>query len=114
MAIHPIDLSLVYTQMDNVAKFNASQNQVAQAINQSALDKGAIDNLEKSKTGQEAAKNESSSTKIKKDGGSGGGSSLYPGSGKKKNHSSDDGEDNRDGQKEISDPRLGLHVDITG
>ncbi|MBP5697105.1 MAG: hypothetical protein J6X11_10745 [Treponema sp.] len=113
MAIHPIDLSVVYTQMDNVAKFNASQNQVAQAINQSALDKGAIDNLEKSKTVQEAAKNESTSTKIKKDGGSGGGSGAYQGNGKKR-RSSDDGKEKNDGQQEISDPRLGLHVDITG
>ena len=113
MAIHPIDLSVVYTQMDNVAKFNASQNQVAQAINQSALDKGAIDNLEKSKTVQEAAKNESTSTKIKKDGGSGGGSGAYQGNGKKR-RSSEEENKKSDGQQEISDPRLGLHVDITG
>jgi len=113
MAIHPIDLSVVYTQMDNVAKFNASQNQVAQAINQATLDKGALDNLEKSKTVQEAAKNESTSTKIKKDGGSGSGSSLYQGKGKKR-RSPDDEKEKSDVQQEISDPRLGLHVDITG
>ena len=114
MAIHPIDLSVVYTQMDNVAKFNASQNQVAQAMNQASLEKGAIDNLEKSKTVQEAAKNESTSTKIKKDGGSSGGnSSLYQGKGKKR-RSSEEENKKSDGQQEISDPRLGLHVDITG
>ena len=113
MAIHPIDLSLVYTQMDNVAKFNASQNQVSQAVNQAALDKGALDNLEKSKNVQEAAKNESTSTKIRKDGSSGGSSSSYQGNGKKKRSSGDEKE-KTGGQQEISDPRLGLHVDITG
>ena len=88
--------------MDNVAKFNASQNQVAQAMNQASLEKGAIDNLEKS------------STKIKKDGGSSGGnSSLYQGKGKKR-RSSEEENKKSDGQQEISDPRLGLHVDITG
>lgn len=100
--------------MDNVAKFNASQNQVAQAMNQASLEKGAIDNLEKSKTVQEAAKNESTSTKIKKDGGSsGGGASLYQGKGKKR-RSPEEENKKSDGQQEISDPRLGLHVDITG
>lgn len=111
MAIHPIDLSVVYTQMDNVAKFNASQNQLAQAMNHASVEKGAMDNLEKSKTVQETAKNETVSTKIRNNGGSGGGGGYY-GSGKKKRGQGDDAE-GENTQEEIRDPRLGQHIDIT-
>ena len=109
MAIHPIDLTGVYSQMDNVAKFNASQNQLAQSMASHSLDQASMENLEKSKAVQETAKNDVMSDKIKKDGGSG---SQGQSSGKKKKDRQEEEED--EGLSEFKDPRLGIHIDITG
>ncbi len=112
MSIHPIDLSTVYSQMDKVAKYNASQNQALQAFNQNFIEKSAQAQLEKSKTVQEAAQNESSSTKIKKDGsGAGGGAS---GQGSRKKDGEGESESQSSSGPEFTDPRLGLHIDIQG
>ncbi len=112
MAIQPIDLSVVYSQMDNVAKFNASQNHSVQFANQHGRDKTAAENLEKSKTVQDAAQKEVDSNKIKNnlDEGGSAGQGLYSGSKKKK----DESEAEAPVQKEYSDPLLGTIIDITG
>ena len=112
MSIHPIDLTGVYSQMDNVAKFNASQNQLAQAMANSSLDQASLENLEKSKAVQETSKNEVMSDKIKKDGSSGGQSQGY-GSRKRKQGNQAEEEETEE-LREFRDPRLGAHIDITG
>ncbi len=112
MAIQPIDLSVIYSQMDNVAKFNASQNHSVQFANQHGRDKAAAENLEKSKIVQNAAQKDIDSNKIKNnlDQGGSGGQGLYSGSRKKK----DEEDQNLPEQKEFKDPMLGKIIDITG
>ncbi|MCR5764217.1 MAG: hypothetical protein K6G00_12630 [Treponema sp.] len=112
MAIQPIDLSVIYSQMDNVAKFNASQNHSVQFANQYGRDKTAAENLEKSKIVQNAAQNDVESNKIKNNLEQGGSSNqnLNSGSGKKKKEEDLLKTDN----EEFSDPGLGKIIDITG
>ncbi|MBR6296078.1 MAG: hypothetical protein IKR40_06340 [Treponema sp.] len=114
MAIQPIDLSVIYSQMDNVAKFNASQNQQAQAANQSMINKTAQDRLESSKT-VKATENSTDTNTIKNDlrQGSSGGGALVQGKKKKSGEDSED-ENQESSQYVISDPSLGQHIDITG
>ena len=111
MAIQPIDLSIMYSQMDNVAKFSASQNQLAQAVNQMGADRVAQDTSEKSKTVQEVAKEDSEAGTINKDARNG--SSDAQMQGKRKNKDSQEDEEPPK-QYEFTDPRLGRHIDITG
>lgn len=112
MGIQPIDLSVIYSQMDNVSKFNASQNQLVQAANQQGRDKVAAENLEKSKTVQNAARDETQSGNVKNSLG-GGSSSGYAAGGRKKKASGDD-EAEDSPHDEISDPGLGQLIDIIG
>ena len=113
MGIQPIDLSVIYSQMDNVSKFNASQNQLVQVANQQGRDRVASENLEKSKTVQNAARDETQSGNVKNNLEGGGFSGASAGSGKKKGRDGDD-----DGEElppdEISDPGLGQLIDIIG
>ncbi len=112
MAIQPIDLSVVYSQMDNVAKFNASQNQLAQVANQTGRDRTAAENLEKSKTVQETAQHDAEADTIKSNVEDGGSSSGFIAGGKKKKK--EDSEEEPELEQEISDPALGRFIDITG
>ncbi|MBO5607348.1 MAG: hypothetical protein J5930_05570 [Treponema sp.] len=111
MAIQPIDLSVMYSQMDNVAKFSASQNQAAYAANQSGMEKAAQEILEKSKAVQEAAKDNPQANTVRQDGRQGAGSDPQ---GSSKRRDSEEETENPSGQVEITDPRLGQHIDITG
>ena len=112
MAIQPIDLSVIYSQMDNVAKFNASQNHSVQFANQHGRDKAAAENLEKSKIVQNAAQKELDSNKIKNNLEQGGsaGQEMYSGSKKKKENPESDVQK----PEEFTDPMLGKIIDITG
>ncbi len=115
MAIHPIDLSTVYTQLDNVAKLTpASQNQnqqlafsltIAQESQKSQLAEEGVKELNES--------SESTSTKITDEKNSSGESSFY---GKKndKKEKDEEKEDSAPVRKKISEPNLGNHIDITG
>lgn|SRR5574344_835771 len=110
MAIQPIDLSTIYTQMDKVAKYNASQDQNAQLANAVGMNKTIQENLEKTQQVQQAANNKVDTMKINPD--------------EKKSE-----QENKDKQKkkekdnvpeeakkkltEIKDPLLGQHIDIT-
>ena len=111
MAIQPIDLSVIYSQMDNVAKFNASQNHSVQFANQHGRDKTAAENLEKSKTVQDAAQKDVDSNKIKNnlDQGGSAGQGLSFGGRKKK-----EAESEQKTSEEFNDPMLGRIIDITG
>lgn len=112
MAIQPIDLSTMYSQIDKVAQLNASQTHAAHIANKEGIEKATQESLQKSKMVQET-QNDATSTKIGQDGGgasaSGGGSKK---SAKKNGEDNDEGEVKK--QWEISDPRLGRHIDITG
>ena len=111
MAIQPVDLSVIYSQMDNVAKFNASQNQLAQVANQQGREQAAEANLEKSKIVQEAAQDELESNTIKNnltEGSGGQGSASYA----KKKKPKQEEEKPSAPQKEFSDPLLGRYIDI--
>ena len=114
MAIHPIDLSTVYSQIDNVAKFNASQNQLAQVANQQGINKAMRENLEKSQAVKETPKDNPNATTVKQDGrnGSAYGDDVPNDRGERK--SEDTEEEKSVTQFEFSDPRLGRHIDITG
>ena len=112
MGIQPIDLSVIYSQMDNVSKFNASQNQLVQAANQQGRDKVALENLEKSKTVQNAARDETQSGNVKNNL-EGGSSSGYSSGGRKKKAPGED-ETEDVSPDEISDPGLGQLIDIIG
>ena len=111
MAIQPIDLSTMYSQMDNVAKFSASQNQLAQVVNQVGADRVAQDTSEKAKTVQEVAKEDSEAGTINKDARKG--SSNEQRQAKARNKDSQE-EEEPPKQYEFTDPRLGRHIDITG
>ena len=115
MAIQPIDLSVIYSQMDNVAKFSASQNQQAQAANQAMINKTAQDRLESSKAVKAMPDDNADTTIIKNDlrQGSSGGDALAQ---EKKERKSGEGEEDEEtpAQYEITDPSLGQHIDITG
>ena len=112
MGIQPIDLSVVYSQMDNVSKFNASQNQLVQAANQQGRDKVASENLEKSKTVQNAARDEAQSGNVKNS--LEGGSSFGYAGGKRKKREGEDDDEETDAPDEISEPELGQLIDIIG
>ena len=113
MGIQPIDLSVVYSQMDNVSKFNASQNQLVQAANQQGRDKVASENLEKSKTVQNVARDEAHSGVVRNSL-EGGGSSgaAYGGRGRRPSEETDKGESSV--PDEIHEPGLGQLIDIIG
>ena len=111
MAIQPIDLSTMYSQMDNVAKFTASQNQLAQVGNQIGADRLAQDASEKAKTVQEVAKEESEAGIINKDAENGSSDEQGQSKGKK---NAEEQEEDAPKQYEFSDPLLGRHIDITG
>ncbi len=111
MGIQPIDLSVVYSQMDNVSKFNASQNQLVQAANQQGRDKVASENLEKSKTVQNAARDEAQSGNVKNS--LEGGSSFGYAGGKRNQKEREEDEENA-APDAISEPELGQIIDIIG
>lgn len=108
MAIHPIDLSTVYSQMDKVAKYSASQNQNTELAGMVNMNKAVQDDMKKAQSVQETAKNsETDSAKIKDENSSGNEGSPS----KKKNDDSHEEEKPR--MIEIQDPKLGNIIDIT-
>lgn len=110
----PIDLSTVYIQMDTVAKFNASQNQLTHAAEQFGIDKAARENLEKSRAVKEAAKDNANATTVKQDGHQGASRDGDFVQEKKERKKNPEEEVEAPRQIEISDPRLGQRIDITG
>ena len=108
MAIHPIDLSSIYAQMDNVAKYNASADKMAALTGQVNQNKLAQENLQLSKGIQKVSKEEQTAVKVNEDGN--GKQDQQAGENKKKEKHEEDSET---GQWEITDPSLGQHIDIT-
>ncbi len=109
MALQPIDLSTVYSQMDKVAKYNASQAQNTQIVSELSQERFSQENLQKAHTVSEAAKNEADSPKIKNDAHGSSQNAPYGNSRRK----SQKEEENSKKVVQITDPRLGQHIDIT-
>ncbi|MBQ0039704.1 MAG: hypothetical protein KBS64_04700 [Treponema sp.] len=119
MAIQPIDLSTVYSQMDKMGQFNASQIQNAHMANRSHLEKTAQQDSEKARTVQEASKNkDSNSIKADVNQGGGAGQGLLDAEGQASGGKVQDQEPQDTVPKpkmyEIRDPNLGNHIDVIG
>ncbi|MDO4507683.1 MAG: hypothetical protein Q4B64_12120 [Spirochaetales bacterium] len=119
MAIQPIDLSTVYSQMDKMGQFNASQIQTASMANRAHMEKAAQQDTEKAKTVQESSKNKESNS-IKADVNQGGGAGqtlLEGGTDTAKGEEKSPEEEIAKPEKkfyEIRDPNLGQHIDLIG
>lgn len=109
MGLQPIDLQTMYSQMANVAQRVASEGQGA-ALSQSIQTQGIVNqNLQQSQTVQKTAANEAQTGKIKADGKSSEGQAQ---GGKKKRQERQEEEPPKK-EYEITDPALGVHVNIT-
>ena len=114
MAIHPIDLSTVYTQLDTVAKLTpASQNQNQQLASSMAIvQEGQKLQEEAEGVKQLEQSSETDSAKITDQKKSG---NENPQSEKREKKSLQSDEVIEKKKKiQISDPRLGNHIDVTG
>ena len=110
MALQPIDLQTMYSQMANVAQRVASEGQGA-ALSQSIQTQGIINqNLQQSQAVQKAAANEAQTGKIKADGK---GSDGQAAGGKMKKREGQEEEVPQKKEYEITDPALGAHINIT-
>lgn len=110
MALQPIDLQTMYSQMANVAQRVASEGQGA-ALSQSIQTQGIINqNLQQSQTVQKAASAEAQTGKVKADG-KGSQEQAPGGKGKKRDGQEEDAPQKK--EYEITDPALGVHVNIT-
>lgn len=119
MAIQPIDLSTVYSQMDKMGQFNASQVQNAHMASRAHLEKAAQQDSEKAKTVQESSKNkESNSIKADVNQGGGAGQTLLEGDSEPSKEKDDTPAEEipQPAKKlyEIRDPNLGQHIDLIG
>lgn len=109
MALQPIDLQTMYSQMANVAQRVASEGQgaaLSQSIQAQTL---ANQNLQQSQTVQKAAANETQTGKIKAD--ANGSNGAEQGEKKKKEDKQEVPEEKK--AYEITDPALGVHINIT-
>ncbi len=110
MALQPIDLQTMYSQMANVAQRVSGETQGA-ALSQSLQQQGIINQeLQQSQTVQRAAGNEAETGKIKSD--SRGNSPNQSYGGKKKNPNSEVKDEKK--EYEIRDPLLGQRINVTG
>lgn len=112
MAIQPIDLQTMYSQMTNVANRVAHEQnggQLAQSINQQSV---INQNAEKAQTVQKTASNDAKASIIRKDSKGNGG--FYGAARQNGGARQDDSEEEQPKKKvEIRESFLGQHVDIT-
>ena len=110
MAIQPIDLSTMYSQMDNVARISSGQAHSEAASSYARLERSQQLEMQKSENVNEVNKNEGEGARVKSDG---------------RNPSGDGEESEEKKEKEqqeetsgktfqIKDPRRGRLIDITG
>lgn len=111
MAIHPIDLSTVYSQMDKVSKFNASVEQNVKMVNASNMNKTIQENLDKSKQVHETKNEDSEAVKTNPDGKN----SPQQNMSQREKKEAEEKHEEQPVRKtvEIKDPLLGQHIDIT-
>ncbi|MBQ5781248.1 MAG: hypothetical protein IIW10_04820 [Spirochaetaceae bacterium] len=108
MAINPIDLQTLFTQMDKIGKEQVQQTQVASVKNAIQQDISAKKNLEK-KTSVEETKAINSGVVGVKDGKSSNGREES----KKKRSPYQQDKDEEDFTEVIRDPNLGRRIDIS-
>ncbi len=108
MAIHPIDLQTMYSQMDTVARTVANQQQGVQ-LSQQMQEAGKIQKLaEETAMVHKAADDDSKAMTVKDE------PEKNAQQQKKKNKKSDSSEeDTRPKDNEIRESYLGQHIDIT-
>ncbi|MGN0730020.1 hypothetical protein [Treponema sp.] len=111
MAVQPIDLSTIYSQMDKMGQMNASLVQNANMANRQHLEKTAQQQSQKAQTVTETSQSDESS-KIKADVSQGGGAGqgLLQNEGKTSESPSEAVQKPR--VYEIKDPNLGRHIDV--
>lgn len=110
MAIHPIDLSTMYSQMDKVSKFNASVEQNIKMVNASNMNKTIQENLDKSKQVHETKNEDADAAKVRPDGKNSQQQNL---SQHEKKENDEQPEEPVRKTVEITDPLLGQHIDIS-
>ncbi len=109
MAIHPIDLQTMYSQLSNVAKQAASQQQGAQLAASVYQEKAVRENLEESARVQRTTGDQSKSASVDGDG-------KNQDGGREREKRKRDGSDEEPPQPEqgrVQEPYLGRHIDIT-
>ncbi len=109
MAIAPIDLQTMYSQMSNVAKVVADRQQGTQLASQMQEINVVKQNEIKSQAVQKTADNEAKSNMIK---GEGRGNSSYP-QGQKHGNGQQEEESETPGRIEIRESYLGNHIDVS-
>ena len=108
MAIHPIDLQTMYSQMNNVARTVANSTQGAQLAQQLQENKLVQQSIEQAQMVKKAANDEAKSTGVNDDGHRGG--QMAENGNKKKEQAA---EPERQKKTEIRESYLGQHIDIT-
>ncbi len=112
MAINTIDLSTMYSQLDNVSKFNASQNQLAQVLSQNSNKIESQHEFEKIQTVKETEK-DAEGGKINPDGKNG--QSFEEGENSSSNDKAKQKEESvSKNEYVVKNPRIGRIIDITG
>lgn len=107
MAIHPIDLQTMYSQMNNVARSVANAQQGAQLAQQLQENTVIRQNMEQAQTVKKAANNDAKSGLVNDEGHQG---SQMQEHGEKR-HGQD--EDEAPEKNVIRESYLGQHIDIT-
>ena len=110
MAIQPIDLSTVFSQIDKAGQINANVLNTAQSLSAQSQLHGLEQAKENAKIVMPATENETSSTKVKADGKNTGEEQNGNDSEKKEKHNF---VQNKKDEWEIEDPLLGQHIDIS-
>ncbi len=110
MALQPIDLQTMYSQMANVAQRVSGETQGA-LLSQQIQQQGIVNqNLRQSQSVQRTAENQSETGKIKKDGsGNSSGAATQDRKGARQ-----ESEESKKTEYEIRDPLLGQRVNLVG
>ena len=112
MSLQPVDMSTIYTQMDKVGKYNASQDSnLKLAQNMQEISKSQ-ENTQQAKSIGKIDQNQSETAKLREDGNNSTGYDSNSGQTKQQNQQQDD-EQNQKRVNVITDPLLGKHIDIT-
>lgn len=112
MSLQPVDMSTIYTQMDKVGKYNASQDSnLKLAQNMQEISK-IQENTQQAKAIGKIDQNQSETAKLREDGNNSTGYDSNSGQTKQQNQQQDD-EQNQKRVNVITDPLLGKHIDIT-
>ena len=109
MAIQPIDLSTVYSQMDSFSSLHGAQAQASQAVSKEHVDKLQAEEFMKKSDVHEISSKKEEQNKVKPDSRNQGGE--YFSQGKKKQK---DEEEEKPHVQEVKDSRVGRYIDLIG